>query len=127
MKLRVLIVEDDAMSRELLGDWLDGEGYEFLSAASLPEARRLCEAAEPHAVLLDVQLGGEDGLELAAWLRQHPRLHEIPVIAVTAHAMLTEQARILKSGCNTCVSKPVDFAQLREQLRRWLAWQEEAG
>jgi len=72
-------------------------------------------------VLLDVQLGADDGLSLAAWLRQQPALRDIPVIAVTAHAMVTERERILQAGCNACVSKPVDFKLLREHLERWLA------
>jgi CheY-like chemotaxis protein len=74
---------------------------------------------QPEAVLLDVQLGNEDGLSLAAWMRQQPGLCSIPVIAVTAHALMTEQQRFLHAGCNACVSKPVNFKLLSEQLDRW--------
>jgi CheY-like chemotaxis protein len=72
-------------------------------------------------VSLDVQLGADDGLSLASWMRQQQKLRHIPVIAVTAHAMITEQERILQAGCNTCISKPVDFKLLADQLRVWLA------
>jgi CheY-like chemotaxis protein len=51
---------------------------------------------------------------------QKPRLGEIPVIAVTAHALVTEQEQILKAGCKACLSKPIDFQLLREELKRCL-------
>jgi CheY-like chemotaxis protein len=71
-------------------------------------------------VLLDVQLGDEDGLSLAVWMRKQTKLCRIPVIAVTAHALVTEQQRFLQAGCNACIPKPVDFKLLGEQLESWL-------
>ncbi len=121
MKPRILVVEDNPLNRELLCEWLDAEGYEVVSAGDLKTGFEAVEKEHPHVVLLDVQLGADDGLSLAAWLRQQPALRDIPVIAVTAHAMVTERERILQAGCNACVSKPVDFNLLREQLQRWLA------
>lgn len=120
MKYRILVVEDDPLSRELLCDWLEAEGYEVLSATDLRAAMAIVEAEPPQAVLLDVRLGDEDGLSLAAWMRGRAKFQSIPIIAVTAHAMLTEQERILQAGCNTCVSKPVDFNLLNQNLQRWL-------
>jgi CheY-like chemotaxis protein len=120
MKHRVLVVEDNAMNRELLSDWLEAEGYDVYSAETLQQAFDAFEPQPPHAVLLDVQLGPEDGLSLAAWIRQQPGLRHIPVIAVTANAMIAQQEQVLKSGCNACVSKPVDFKLLASQLRLWL-------
>ena len=121
MKQCVLVVEDNQFSRELLCDWLETEGYEVRFAEDLKTAFAAVQTYQPRAVLLDVQLGADDGLSLASWIRQQPRLLHIPVIAVTAHAMVTEQQRILQAGCNTCLSKPVDFNLLRDQLHRWLA------
>ncbi len=120
MSTRILVVEDNAFSREMLCDWLELQGYEVDSAPSLYEAVNAVQRARPAAVLLDVQLGHEDGLSFAVSLRQDPSLRHIPVIAVTAHAMITEQERILQSGCNACIPKPVDFDSLKEQLNRWL-------
>ncbi len=120
MKQCILVVEDNQLSRELLCDWLETEGYEVRFAENLKTAFALVQAHPPNAVLLDVQLGTEDALSLVAWIRQQPLLRHIPVIAVTAHAMATEQQRILQAGCNTCVSKPVDFKLLRERLELWL-------
>jgi CheY-like chemotaxis protein len=118
---RILVVEDNAINRELLCDWLEAQDYAVLSAEDLGGAQRLLQGEQPDAVLLDVQLGSEDGLSLAGWMRQHPKLSGIPVIAVTAHAMVTEQQRFLQSGCNACISKPIDFKLLSRELDKWLA------
>ena len=118
---RILVVEDNAINRELLCDWLEAQDYEVLSAEDLGGAQRLLQVEQPDAVLLDVQLGSEDGLSLAAWMRRQPRFSGIPVIAVTAHAMVTEQQRFLQAGCNACISKPIDFKLLSRELDKWLA------
>lgn len=120
MKHRILVVEDNPLNRELLCDWLETEGYQVSSADDLSAAMRSIEDQAPDAVLLDVQLGDQDGLELAAWMREQPRLCSLPVIAVTAHALVTEQSSFLRAGCNACVSKPINFKVLREELERWL-------
>jgi CheY-like chemotaxis protein len=120
MKRRILVVEDNPLNRELLCDWLEAEGYEICSAEDVESATRLLEDHSPDAVLLDVQLGHQDGLDVAAWMRKQPKLCSIPVIAVTAHALVTEQSSFLQAGCNACVSKPINFKVLREELERWL-------
>jgi CheY-like chemotaxis protein len=76
----------------------------------------LLHGEQPDAVLLDVQLGNEEGLSLAAWMRQQPGFSGIPVIAVTAHALMTEQQLFLQSGCNACISKPIHFKLLHREL-----------
>lgn len=120
MKRPILVVEDNALNRELLCDWLETEGYDVSSAETLSSAMASAEQRPPAAVLLDVQLGDDDGLSLAAWMRKRPNLCHIPVIAVTAHALVTEQHSFLQAGCNACVSKPINFKILREELERWL-------
>ena len=121
MNHRILVVEDNPLNRELLCDWLEAEGYEVVFAEDLKTAFAEIERHPPHIVLLDIQLGTDDGLSLVAWLRKQERLRSIPVIAVTAQAMVLEQKRVLMAGCNACISKPVDFKLLSDQLSRWLA------
>lgn len=116
MTRRILVVEDNPLNRELLCDWLETEGYDVVSAASLSEAFSALEDEAPHAILLDIQLGTEDGLSLAEWTRSSPRFQRVPVIAVTAHAMVTDQQRVMQAGCIACVSKPIDFKSLKEHL-----------
>ncbi|MGA9883484.1 MAG: response regulator [Candidatus Acidiferrales bacterium] len=120
MKRAILVVEDNQLNRELLSDWLEAESYEVLSAADLNAAYEVFAKRLPDAVLLDINLGADDGLDLIAWMRQKPEIGDIPVIAVTAHALVTEQERILQAGCRACLSKPIDFQGLRDQLKRWL-------
>lgn len=120
MNQRVLVVEDNLLNRELLCDWLETEGFTAVTAETLAEAFAAFEAQAPDAVLLDVQLGAEDGLELATWIRNSPQWRSLPVIAVTAHAMVTDQQRVMQAGCNACVSKPIDFKLLGRHLQTCL-------
>jgi len=120
VKARILIVEDNQPNRELLSDWLEAEGFEVLPAENMQQSFAALQNSEVDAVLLDVQLGADDGLTVATWMRNQPALRNVPIIAVTAHAMVTDHERVLNAGCNGCVSKPIDFSQLREQLNRWL-------
>lgn len=121
MKHCILVVEDNPLNSELLHVWLEAEGYAVLMAADLNAAFAAVRTQHPSAVLLDIQLGTADGLLLASWMREQPVLSKIPIIAVTAQAMATEQRHILQSGCNGIVPKPVDFSVLREQLQLWLS------
>ncbi|MGH9714463.1 MAG: response regulator [Candidatus Acidiferrales bacterium] len=122
MKRRILVVEDNLPNQELLCDWLEAEGFEPLRAQNLEQAFAALKNKPPNAVLLDVQLGAEDGLSVATRIRRDPELRHLPVIAVTAHAMVTDQDRVIHAGCNACISKPVDFKSLRSQLERWLGY-----
>jgi len=116
----ILVVEDNQLNRQLLRDWLEVEGYEVWSAADLKASYEAFSKRLLDAVLLDINLGPENGLDLIAWMRQKPELGQVPVIAVTAHALVAEQERILQVGCRACLSKPIDFQLLREALDRWL-------
>jgi CheY-like chemotaxis protein len=120
LKHGILVVEDNQLNGELLCDWLEVEGYEVWFAADLKASCDIFAKRLPDAVLLDINLGAENGLDLVAWMRQKPERREIPVIAVTAHALVAEQEQILKAGCRACLSKPIDFRLLRKELNRWL-------
>ncbi len=120
MKHRILVIEDNQPNRDLLCDWLEAKGFEAMAAENLKQAFAAIKDQPFHAVLLDIQLGIEDGLSFVAWLRREPNLKNLPVIAVTAHAMVTDQERVIQAGCNACISKPVDFKVLCEQLQQWL-------
>jgi CheY-like chemotaxis protein len=115
------VVEDNLLNLELLCDWLETEGFTAIAATTLREAFDAFVRQPPHAVLLDVQLGPEDGLLLASWIRSDSQFRGMPVIAVTAHAMVTDQQRVLQAGCNACVAKPIDFELLGRQLQSCLA------
>ncbi|NDQ55469.1 MAG: response regulator [Acidipila sp.] len=120
MKHQILLLEDSFLNRELLCDWLEGEGYEVVVAEDLNTGLAAVRDHSPDLVLLDVQLGADDGLRFAKWMSNEPELQLVPVIAVTAQAMPADRERILESGCKACIAKPVDFVLLRTSLQRWL-------
>jgi CheY-like chemotaxis protein len=121
LKHSILVVNDNPVNRELLCERLETEGYEVTSTEDLKAAFAALQSHQPHVLLLDFQLGAEDGTGLVSWIRQQPCLREIPIIAVTEHAMTTEREGILPSGCNACISKPIDFQMLQGQLDGLLA------
>ncbi|HEY4382240.1 MAG TPA: response regulator [Acidobacteriaceae bacterium] len=120
MSYRILVVEDNEPNRELISDWLEVEGFEVRAVENLTEAFAALNSELPHAILLDVQLGMEDGLTVAQHVRQEPTMRHIPILAVTAHAMVTDQERVIQAGCSVCISKPIDFKLLSKELQRWL-------
>jgi two-component system, cell cycle response regulator DivK len=120
VKQRILVVEDNLVNRELLRDWLEGEGYEAWLAEDLETSYKVCAKHPPDAILLDIHLGEENGLDLVAWMRQNPEMQATPVIAVTAHALPVEREGILRAGCQACLPKPIDFVVLQKELHRWL-------
>lgn len=120
MRQRILVVEDHPMSRELLCDWLEAEGYEATAAADLKSSFAAIENKPPHAVLLDINLGAEDGLSLVPRMCGKPEMSGVPVIAVTASATDADKEHFLSAGCAGCLSKPVEFGLLRAELNRHL-------
>lgn len=120
MREHILVVEDHPMSRELLCDWLEAEGYNATVVTDLQSSFAAIEEKPPQAVLLDINLGAEDGLSLVSWMRGKPVLNGIPIIAVTAAASAADKERILSAGCAACLSKPVEFKLLRKELNRHL-------
>jgi len=80
------VVEDNDLSRELLCDWLESEGYQVTSASALDQAFDAIKKLPPDAVLLDVQLGDQDGLSMASWMRRQPALSHISNNSCNSHA-----------------------------------------
>ena len=117
MKHRILVVEDESSNRELLGGWLETEGFEAVLADTL-EAAFILIAAEPlpEAVLLDIHLGNKNSLTLVHWARKQKHLAHIPIVAVTGDASIKDKKSVQEAGCDACFIKPVDFDALREFL-----------
>ena len=117
MKHRILVVDDDPLSRDLFKSWLEAEGHEVILAATLEEGFvGIASMPLPDVVLLDIQLGNQNGLTLAQWARRQRHLAHLPIAAVTGFGTFKELKSIGESGCNTCFTKPIDFRALREYL-----------
>jgi CheY-like chemotaxis protein len=116
----VLIAEDNAVNRELLRELLEARGYTVVEACDGQEALRMIEQIHPDILLLDIGMPVMDGFAVMHKIRENPRLATLPVLAVTAYAMQGDQEKIMKSGFNGYLSKPIDARSLAEQLERLL-------
>jgi CheY-like chemotaxis protein len=108
----VLVVDDNALNRELLRLVLEHEGYVVREAKSAEDALTFIAETPPDLVLMDCNLPGMDGLTATRHLKAAPATNEIPVVAVTAYAMPGDRERAMDAGCEGYVSKPVDFSRL---------------
>ncbi|GAB4352320.1 MAG: response regulator [Candidatus Abyssubacteria bacterium] len=118
---RILVVEDNAMNMELAVDLLKLQGYEVLSASTGQEALDISEREHPDLILMDVQLPGMDGLTVTKKLKENPETMDIPVVALTAHAMKGDEERILDHGCTGYISKPIDTREFSRTVEKFIA------
>jgi CheY-like chemotaxis protein len=120
MSARIAVIEDNPDNRLLVQAILEDD-YEIVEFESGTAAMDGLEAAGPDLVLLDISLPGMDGTDVLRWIRGHERLSDLPVLALTAHAMAGDREKYLAAGFNDYVTKPiVDEAVLFEAIRRWL-------
>jgi two-component system phosphate regulon response regulator OmpR len=110
----VLVVDDDADVRSMIAEYLAGHGYEIDQAANGNEMRQALSRRVPDVVLLDLNLGGEDGLSLARHLREH---HDVGIIMVTAASDVVDRIVGLEVGADDYVAKPFDPRELRARLK----------
>jgi CheY-like chemotaxis protein len=118
--IKVLIAEDNAVNRELLRELLELRGYTVLEACDGQDALQMIEQTQPELLLLDIGMPVMDGFAVIRRIRENPRLAKLPVVAVTAYAMRGDQERILNSGFDGYLSKPVNPSSLAEELDRVL-------
>ena len=116
----VLIVEDNEMNMELLGDVLEMAGYEIIRATEPITAIKMAVDELPDVILMDVQLPGIDGLEATRRLKANPGTEKIPVVAVTSHAMKGEREKAVEAGCIGYFSKPIDVSNFAADLKKLL-------
>ncbi|MBI2001841.1 MAG: response regulator [candidate division NC10 bacterium] len=105
---KVLVIEDNPMNMELATDLLQLQGCEVLQAVTAFEALGLLHQVTPDLILMDIQLPGLNGLDLTRDLRQDPRTKDIPIIAITAYAMLGDEEKAVRAGCNAYIPKPIE-------------------
>lgn len=120
MSAKIAVVEDNPDNRLLVNAILEDE-YEISEYETGKDVIAGLVDDPPDLVLLDISLPEMDGTEVLAWIRQQPAFEELPVIALTAHAMAGDREKYLAAGFNDYVTKPiVDEAVLLEAIRRWL-------
>ncbi len=113
---KILLVDDNEMSRDMLSRRLQRKGHHVLMAADGMQAILMAESEAPDLILLDLSLPVIDGWDTARQLKASPDTADVPIIALTAHAMAGDREKALAAGCDEYDTKPVDFAQLLAKI-----------
>jgi CheY-like chemotaxis protein len=116
--INVLIAEDNSINRELLREVLETRGFAVEEACDGQVALQMIEQSRPDVLLLDIGMPVLDGFAVVRKIRENPRLAGLPVLAVTAYAMQGDREKILSSGFDGYLSKPINTVLLIEELQR---------
>ena len=117
---KILVVEDNPLNMELVTDLLEVSGYEVLQANEAQTGIDMAVQTGPDLILMDIQLPGMDGLTAIRCLKRDTRTNAIPVVALTAHAMVGDQEKAEAAGCNGYLVKPIDTRQFPKFLESFL-------
>ncbi len=123
----ILVVEDDAMNRDMMARHLKWEGYQVTTAANGVQAVALAHSEHIDLILMDMGLPVMNGWQATYRLKGAPETRAIPIIALTAYAMTEDRAKCFGVGCDEYESKPVDFPRLLAKMRQFLARAPKAG
>ena len=117
---QILVVEDDAMNRDMLARRLAWEGYQVIAASDGAEAVAMARSERPALILMDMGLPVLDGWRATEQIRATPETNRIPIIALTAFALAEDRSKALAAGCDDYETKPVDFHRLLAKMRALL-------
>ena len=120
-KEKVLVIEDNALNLKLVRSLLMLEDYEVVEADNAEAGIQLAKEQHPDLILMDIQLPGMDGLSATRELKADPDVTDIPVVALTAYAMLGDEQKALEAGCVGYISKPLDTKEFPGLISRFLA------
>ena len=116
----VLLVEDTEDNRFMMRRLLEMTGYRVVEAMNGEEAVKLAQRESPHLILMDLSLPVIDGLAATRLIRKLPELESTPIIAVSAHDTSDFQSEAIEAGCNSYVTKPIDFTELEVLIAKLL-------
>jgi CheY-like chemotaxis protein len=117
---RILIIEDNELNRDVLSRRLMRRGYDVLLAQDGSNGLTMAEVHTPDLILMDLGLPEIDGWECARRLKASAATQAIPIIALSAHAMVGDRQKALDAGCDEFDTKPIDFAGLLTKMDRVL-------
>jgi two-component system, cell cycle response regulator DivK len=117
---KILLVEDNEMNRDMLTRRLRSRGYCVVTAADGRQGHMLAQSESPDLILTDISLPIIDGWELSRLLKASDATRHIPIIALTAHALVTDRAKAFESGCDDYDTKPIAFERLSEKIESLL-------
>lgn len=117
---KILLVEDNEMNRDMLSRRLMRKGYEVVLAVDGNEAVAKAQSESPDLILMDMSLPVLDGWEATKILKTFPVSQNIPIIALTAHAMAGDREKALEAGCDDYDTKPIELPRLLEKIEKFL-------
>ena len=117
---KILLVEDNEMNRDMLSRRLQKQGYEVVMAIDGEEGVATAQAEAPALILMDMSLPGIDGWEATRRLKAAPQTQNIPIIALTAHAMTDDRDKAMAAGCDDFDTKPVELPRLLSKIQALL-------
>lgn len=124
---KILIVEDNELSRDMLSRRLRRKGFEVLVATDGQEGIAMAQRELPDLVLMDLSLPDLDGWEATRRLKKDARTQHIPVIALTAHAMSGDRERAIDAGCDEYDTKPIDLRRLLSKMKTFVVIPDDPG
>jgi two-component system cell cycle response regulator DivK len=117
---RLLLVEDEFANRLLFVDVLEHHGYTVLEAGDGAEAVKIAKAEMPEMILMDMQLPVMDGMTATREIKAFAETSKIPIVALTASVMKDERQKMIDSGCEEVVSKPILAGALVEVVQKYI-------
>jgi len=114
---KILLVEDSLPNRDMLTRRLQSRGFVVCSAEDGPTGVAMAAWEMPDLILMDVALGAMDGWEATRRIKADPKTANIPIIALTAHALATDRDKSIEIGCTDFDTKPVDLARLLGKIQ----------
>jgi CheY-like chemotaxis protein len=118
---KILLVEDDALNREMVMRRLTWEGYQVISATDGAAAIELAAVELPDLILMDMGLPILNGWQATQRIKATLATRHIPIIALTAYALTEDRDRSIAAGCDDYESKPINFARLQAKIQALLA------
>ncbi|MDP9811367.1 CheY-like chemotaxis protein [Rhizobium tibeticum] len=116
--VKILLVEDNEMNRDMLSRRLERRGYEVVSATDGLAGVEAAVTTKPDLVLMDMSLPVIDGWEATKRIKTNPITATIPVIALTAHAMAGDREKAIEAGCDDYDTKPIELPGLLDKIAR---------
>jgi CheY-like chemotaxis protein len=113
---RILIVEDNEMNRDMLSRRLERRGYQIVMALDGQQGIDAAVRDKPDLILMDMSLPVLDGWEATRRLKSAPETQAVPIIALTAHAMQSDEQRAREAGCDDFDTKPIEFVRLLSKI-----------
>ena len=119
--VKILLVEDNQMNRDMLTRRLERKGYEVVIAVDGQEAVAMAQSLTPDLILMDIRLPVMDGWEAMRRIKTMPEIQNIPIIALTAHAMAGDMEKCVEAGSDDYDTKPIDLPRLLEKIQSLLS------